>query len=384
MAKFKFIYIDDEPPEVVASFVKAIEGNSGLRDQIDIDHQSPLVWNEQIKHIQSSKFDGLILDLRLDVKKMWGTEKKETTAHFRAEELAQKIRVLATEGKVQDTPIVLWSTDSKLNNSGFRRDSTPKDLFDFKIIKNNISKGENSQDYFNKLIALAKGYITIRKNMPDRKVNIAKILSFPHEDYILDPRINLHFDGIVDIPVHDVARFILEDIIGKPGILVTDNLLAIRLGVDPSKSTEWSKFKNEILRHYKYNGVFSEGWIRYYWDDVNDWWKHNFGRSNNLKLLSASKRVEMLKEKFPDYSLWPLTPNKDNTQGKFWYECIVTKKAIEHEGGLIVSSSHRTGWSENEYISFNALRRRLDKKLRIVIDPLESFRLEKFKAKENE
>jgi hypothetical protein len=254
------------------------------------------------------------LDLRLDTQAQWEGDSIGKKAQYRAEELAQKIRVDATEGIIPDVPIVLWSTDQNLNNSGFSRDSTPKDLFDLKVVKTSISN--KASEIRLKLIALAEGYRIIEQSYSESMIHLDKCLNLPvHIKEYIDPRIISYFSVDIKPPIHDVARYILDEIIRKPGILIDEYLLATRLGISIQESEKWAVFLDDILSFARYTGVFYKGWTNFFGDELYGWWRQNF-RESNLKTLKASERVELINERYVGYNLTPLSSSSDDPEGE--------------------------------------------------------------------
>lgn len=377
----EYVYYDDEKPISVKAYIDAVTENFNDEYHLVINHLSPRPWDTQIKLIREGHYSGIILDLRLDTQAQWEGDSIGKKAQYRAEELAQKIRVDATEGIIPDVPIVLWSTDQNLNNSGFSRDSTPKDLFDLKVVKTSISN--KASEIRLKLIALAEGYRIIEQSYSESMIRLDKCLNLPvHVEEYIDPRIISYFSVDIKPPIHDVARYILDEIIRKPGILIDEHLLATRLGISIQESEKWAVFLDDILSFARYTGVFYKGWTNFFGDELYGWWRQNFQESN-LKTLKASERVELINNRYAGYNLTPLSSSSDDPEGKYWYNCMITGKPISQKSSFLVSDPHKLPWQESLYLSKEAIRKRLDRTNGISIDQLDAQRLIEFKKSES-
>jgi hypothetical protein len=378
----KYVYFDDEKPSSVKAYVDAVVKLHDDEFELSIHHMSPRPWDEQIQLIRAGGYSGIILDLRLDIQAQWEGIHKGKKAQYRAEELAQKIRVDATEGHISDIPIVLWSTTQNLNNSGFQRDSTPKDLFDLKVIKTTIPGNAFEVRY--KLIALSNAYREIANCYEGNIIQITKCLRLRNDTVeSLDPRIFNYFSVDFKPPIHDVARYILDQIIRKPGLLISEELLAIRLGINREESRGWGPFASNILRDVEYVGVFSLGWRRFLNEEFLNWWRKTFPEHTNLKGLRSDERVALLSEKFNDYELEPLNESADEHSLKYWYRCVVTGLPVTQQNAFITHNPHRLPWQENTYLSKEAIRQRLDRQEGVSVDQLDLDRLESFKKSES-
>lgn len=58
-------------------------------------------------------------------------------------------------------------------------------------------------------------------------------------------------------PVHTISNFVIKNLLEKSGILITEELLATRLGINQFKSEDWVKVLGK-LEKYLYKGLFSK------------------------------------------------------------------------------------------------------------------------------
>ncbi|MCL4537862.1 MAG: hypothetical protein M1610_09760 [Nitrospirae bacterium] len=237
----KYLCIDDEGAEVINPILANL---STAHNDLNIVHERPKNFSDQIEELQATmgqqKYHGLILDLRLDMFKSPEGEK----ANYRAFALAQEIRTRVTEGKLNDFPIVLCSVHTRIRRS-YASDDTSHDLYDAVYEKENIP--DNAAVIANELVSLVKGYRFIRKQLDGSRPPFYKmILADSEAGNALNPSVLSMFDK--KRPVHEYARFILNELIRIPSPLIDERILVARLGIDIKKSTDWEKLKSALSR----------------------------------------------------------------------------------------------------------------------------------------
>ena len=251
----KYIYLDDERPAAVRPFLRELRS---YRRDLEIKHCPPLPYRDQLPWLAQETFDGLILDLRLDQFANWQEGSEGDKAEYRATTLAQEIRTRATEDhKVFQTPIILWSTDERLRAS-YTRDDTSHDLFDLKCVKADISDDAGKAEAIaSQLTSLALGYreiVKVRSRKRGRGSQLHRFLGFEKLPEFLDARILSYFEGRpTPLPAHEYARFILRDLLSAPGPLISEPVLAARLGIDKEASEDWHKLKARIDKQASYS-----------------------------------------------------------------------------------------------------------------------------------
>ena len=338
----KFLYIDDDEKNA-RGIVKSIED----KDLI-FKVEPPKSWNEQIEFLIEEKklndYDGLLLDLKLEFRKKKNTKQNKNPAEniskikFTGADLAQAIRTkIKSDKSIKDLPIFLCSTDQSFM-AYF--DRTSYDLFDRKLDKNkDFADRKKSKETF---IFYAQAYKTLNKIASLEKLLNKKLAK--REDLSI---LNSEFKKCKTSheKIYLLDRFFLK----KRGPLISEDVLSIRLGIDMHKSKGWEKFKNENLSKYKYTGILSDYYDR--------WWNHDmildFKKKYevNLKVLDASERVERINKTFGQYNLKPIEklPNQDFTS--FWYKCAISENPMDVLDGLKVIEVPRYSWIEQDYIS---------------------------------
>lgn len=360
---FKYLYIDDAEKHIREPYSQKLSN-----DYIKVDtiHVSEVELGDTEKFIEYVKeYDGLLLDLRLD--ETASEDTKKIKVPFTATVYAQHLRTLVTNGNIdKDIPIVLFSTDDKLKKV-YSVDLTSQDLFDRYIEKTRIPKNA-----ILKLLSLATGYKTINKEK-----DIKKLLGLATLDE-LDERIFARYDEDISIPTHEYAQTILKDLIYSSGVLINELLLASRFGIDIEKSADWKHLK-EYFKDTKYNGVFSDGW--------NRWWMHSIDNKfydkteTYLSYLDANERVDILKKITGLENLTVSEPIEENHSNRFWTYCKVLEKPLDPlEGFKINTPIEPKPWQEYDYCSLYAILTQKHKSKGITIHPSDRERLEAIRS----
>lgn len=341
----KYLYIDDADTE------KALGTITGLqkKDILEINHILPKgEWNNEIKSIidDVKDYNGLILDQRLDQGKSANGEH----SHYRGTSVAQEIRVLVKEKQLDDLPIVLLSAEANISGS---LDSTGADLFDHIVSKEHV--GSVFEETGNILLGLCEGYHLLSKLDRTKQENGLLMLLESSESEIktLDQRFVSKMLSLMSSPSHLISNFIIHNLLKQDGILITEALLAARLGIDLGKSKHWDRVL-EILEDCKYTGVFNQGWKRWWMNRVMDWWD-GISPDLDLRTLPAEARIKLIREKTGIEDLVPLTTIEYAKSSLFWVICQGTKQPIDTTDGLLIADQDDLfPWQERKYVSYYA------------------------------
>lgn len=362
MNKAKYLYIDDFND----ASIQAIKDGLSDTGTIDVDYTQVKEFKDLITDFEGdfNKYDGIILDLRLDLNPALNVK-------FSATGLAQELknRSAANEG-IRDVPIILCSTDKNIREY-YNRDTTGHDLFDYRFLK---EARPNWEKIASKLQSISNGYNLLNENKSD----LSKIL---HRDInTIDTRIiGRLIDSESIFPTHYYVQHILKEIIRNPGPLINENLLAARLGIDISSSPEWQTLIDSIFLDEKYNGIFSDGWSRWWSDLVISKFKIITG--NRLSSLNAEKRVEHLIKNTGLEKIVPAKPISNSISTNFWTICEYYKMPLDPlEGFRILYKKDPKPWQEQQYLSFEAAAERHGLKDGLKIHPSENDRLESLKS----
>ncbi|WP_348713527.1 hypothetical protein, partial [Acidovorax soli] len=139
------IYVDDDPE--AKRLLPRLESSN-----LKITLLEPEDLVKLADHIVKAQPDVLLLDYRLDE----DAGSRDGAAAFRAAPLAQQIRDRLGDGPASDFPIVLISSEHKIQTL-FRPEKTAHDLFDWKLIKDDVANPRSSRANLI-LLGLARGY----------------------------------------------------------------------------------------------------------------------------------------------------------------------------------------------------------------------------------
>ncbi|WP_293952383.1 MULTISPECIES: hypothetical protein [unclassified Sphingobacterium] len=331
----KFLYIDDEPEKTARGLITKLD------DKVNIDFTivQPLTWNQQKSKLIDkgglNEFDGLLLDFKLQF-----SDDEDSEIKYSGAELAQSVRNGSKSGAIKDIPIFLCSTEDFYINLF---DRTSKDLFDVKY-KKEINL--NTEDTQSEMIAFAEAYSTISSNHKELETILQKPIYANEDIEILKTELNCF-----QTP-HEWVYLINNYCIQSAGLLIDENLLAIRLGIDRIKSKKWDILKNEFLLKCRYEGILSGFYSRWWQFELNNWWYENFDKS--LIVLNADERVNFLNEKF-GLDLVAIQSAEHQQYSTFWYKCRLSDIALDSTDGLRTIEMPRYVWQEPTYISLSYL-----------------------------
>jgi hypothetical protein len=390
--KVKYKFIDD----AATSEERSNEDLGPLIDNVEygcealkIDAVYPGQFDDQLSLLRKSDFDGLILDLRLDEfapppNDNAGDQKKP---NYRATAFAQEIRTRATERNLNEFPIVLWSYKDKMKRSYFK-DDTSHDLFDMMCEKEDLQNLDRAKKIGKQLIALVEGYDAILKARNRKRgpgTQFYKFLGFEKKPGFIDPRIMSYFEGReTQLPAHEYARFIIRELLDIPGPLITEDILAARLGVDIERSEYWNALKERLPDEARYGGPFHHGWPRWWAFRIEEWWKGLADCPGPLKRLKADDRVSFLRSATSLTRLYPADPIEDSYSNRYWTVCQGSDKPkdpLDPINGFIVDRKNKRPWQDELYLSENAALQGLGRDKGLRVDPLERDRLKSVKRK---
>lgn len=370
---FRFLYLDDADVHQLEPFTEPI---NRLKDNLSISLRKPKKFDAQVEDLKTflHDFDGLILDLLLH---QMPNERGEK-ANYRGTTLAQHLRTLGTEGTLKEFPIVLWSDADKLAIA-YNSDDSAHDLFDITCRKEDLVNQNSTVKVARQLESLVEGYKDIRQIRANND-RLHKFLGLESVG-VLDPRIDEFFSGRGKYPpIHEYAHFILKKLLLIPGILIDERTLAARLGVDTETSGDWEELKSSFDES-KYQGVFKEGWPRWWASGVEAWWHTLNDSTPVLRSTPASERIKLLGEHTGLKNLSAAAPVAEVYSTAYWTICQATQKPLDPRDGLIIDRPNAKLWQDKLYVSLEAELNR-DRQLKgLRLDPLDKDRLPKLKAR---
>ncbi len=365
-----YLYLDDENQQKVKPDIDMLMRKE---PSLNIKYGFPEEFSLQIKDIKKQGFDGLILDLRLD---QLSNEAKQK-AGYGAYSLAQELRVRATDGRINDIPIMLCSSELNLQRS-YTKENTSHDLFDDLYLKEDFAN--HSVLIAKKLVSLAVGYKKISEVTEGKAKNIHKVLGLTEEEANgLDSRIFSRFgESTSKLPTHFYAMFILKELIKVPGPLLEEAFIGARLGVNITGSPDWDKLKLK-LASLAYSGPFGDAWPRWWWFKIENWWNTLPDCPGKLKNLSAAKRVEFLRKLTKLTRLQAAVPINEGYNDSYWTICSALKRPLNPLDGFIIAGDDPKPWQEKLYISLKAAIERTGYTEGIKVNPVELERFQKYK-----
>ncbi|SHH05211.1 hypothetical protein SAMN05443549_11324 [Flavobacterium fluvii] len=362
--KYKVVYIDDETSQNSQAFADGLSSQS----LIDITIKLPTKFEELISELiaEQKDIDALILDLKLD-----GNQQGERTATYTAPSLATGIRTkcFAENGFENAFPIFLISSTNNLKKY-YDSDTSSHDLFDFTFYKTSIA--EKGKEYEQMIASITHAYKAIQEN----RTNFNELLGLPSDSEIPNKVFTSKFLLGEGTSISEISQYIFNEIICKSGVLIDENILAARFGIDFNISKDWATLI-ELLNDNKYSGIFKDSFHRWWANDILNWWNSNF--SKPLIQLTALDRVNLLKDKFKLPNLVEAQQIDKTTSSKFWTVCQAYKLPLDPKDGFLLDGNLTHSWQDKRYLSLHSILERDAKTLGLLIHPAEKERLEDIK-----
>jgi hypothetical protein len=367
----KYLYIDDNSKDNAKGIITGLQKEG----ELSIDFDNPKGdWEKERERILSDAFksyNGLILDLNLEEM----PNKEKETSYYKGSSLAQEYRNLSKAGKLKEIPIVLLSATVNLEKYF---DRTNEDLFDLIVPREWLNDPILFDPLRQKLVSLSVGYELISK-CKNNENNLIEL--FKYNLGLENIRFLSEMKSVIGYPSHTVSNFIIKNLLEKSntpvsGILITEEILATRLGIDISKSNDWRSVLND-LKKYNYGGVFSEGWERWWMSGIEHWWKTELDLKNSLRATSASQKVDILIDKLGLKALVPLVKNEKSKSETFWTNCVGSSIAIDTVDGLLVAGQDSCyPWQDKKYICYEEALKPKGKDKWKKLSPSEEYKLE--------
>lgn len=319
---YKILYIEDLQPQSIEDDLKRQGYNVTTNNADDFD---------ELLNTLNQDFDAYVLDFRLTANR----------GRLDAPAIAQAIRTKGNNHK--DTPIILISNEDKLKE--FDKDLTSQDLFDFAVSKTIF---RNKVDKYSKRInSFIEAYKTIKNTKLEGILGITQEEINICVDYRLLEKMNS--EKIKD-DIHATCRFVNISLIRGIGILIGSDVLSARLGVN-KESNDWERLL-ELLNPYKYKGILSDSYDRWWSEKILTWWS-SIADGVSLRRTDSKKRVEILNKKL-NLDLTPLSHLPHANSTCFWTICMETKKALDPNEGFIINKKEYFPWQEMEYLSLHS------------------------------
>lgn len=232
--------------------------------------------------------------------------------------MAQDIRVAQQKRTLPGFPIVRFSLREKvLENIG--HDSSSDDIFDLKIEKDGLSAADARPAAQSKLIGVRALYDALNVE----GARLLDVLGLTEEQWYQWGSTDFQSDFDIGDRVHLKASPLVRVMI-HPGLLIDEDMLAMRLGVDSSASQGWQTLTDELAA-YAYCGVASGCFKRWWARGIEDWWQDKLGADVPLAGCTIAERVELLTAVTAD--LVPLQMPSGSLGDRPWRYCLLSKEA---------------------------------------------------------
>lgn len=324
--EYRILYLEDQEADSLINDFK----EHGI--EVVVDKASEVT--EAINAMISARYDAYLMDYRLS----------EGKGSFNAPAFAGYLRTEDKKGRSIQAPIIMITNETGLHI--VNDEQNKQDMFDLIIRKEGYSKSPN--DSINLVIAYIEAYKTIIES----GIKLEEVLQLTKnetKDYI-DSRLQKDLTSCKDEKnVFRYLKLISEYLLASPGVLIDDNYLAARLGVDMKTSgDEWIKLMAD-LEDYRYHGVLSSAVKRWWMPKLKDWWS-TINPKESLRMKDASERIDILNKRF-NLHLKESKTIKHCVSSTFWAVCRALNLPIDPAEGYVCNSRYKMPWEENEYIS---------------------------------
>jgi hypothetical protein len=346
-----YLFIDDEADSKASTEPYADEITEASEGSLVIESYRPSSIQEVLETIAKSKPDGLLVDVAFTN----ALTQEHAPLSYDGIALAQQVRTLQTRGlrhgdsSLPEFPLIRFSKADVILEyvSG---DTTSEDLFDEKIDK--AKTLDDPEPVAKRLLSLATDYPVIAKFAAGEKSEqaVAQLLG-SDVDFLgrIDARALLGLKR-PDAPAHVLSRYLTGPFLGRPGPIIDEGLLAVRLGVDRKQSPDWLGLRDK-LKPAAYVGVFASGYERWWMALVTDWWAAEIDADRALFRLGAADRVRSLVEKTGLTKLTPLAEDPDSPGTKFWHLCLRSKRPVDPGFGFpLLPEWGQETWHDVDYL----------------------------------
>lgn len=352
-----YLYIDDDFENA-----KRLSLQFKKKNNLDcVPQQRKVDFGEQISMIKNSNYSGVILDLRLSDK----VDDRGVNAPYHGTTLAQQIRTYQKEGSLKSFPVILFSANDKLRES---MEKTDYNLFDYCISKDNNDDINIIEDYQSKLIAIAEAY-----NELESKLSL-KLLGI--DESYLDERFVAELGLLCKQSKNVIVKFLITQVLEKQGVLINEDVLFARLGIDRSSTSEDNiiTIKNK-LDEIKYKGILSKGWARWWAPKLEKLWEDRIDKETYLRSVSASDRVAKFSAFFNMGDLPVQNKIEMAHSDRFWTVCKDSNKPLDPVDGFLIQGQDAFyPWQEKEYVSKYYAKYSENKDVWIGVAPIERER----------
>jgi hypothetical protein len=237
--------------------------------------------------------------------------------------LAQDIRVKQKAGDIAEYPIVRFALRARVARN-VKGDPGSDDLFDLRIQKEEVTQDRASVQ--ERVIGLGEVYRTLDGYDPTLEAAAKSLLGL--SDAELDRWCHQGFRGRISsgrqIATHVAASAFLRDFLLPTGLLIDEDVLSWRLGVERASSPGWSRLRDELS--FRYRGVAGESFRRWWARGLEDWWVSVDKEGRALAGLPIPQRIEALR-KASGGDLTQLVMPRGSAGDRPWRPCAINLEA---------------------------------------------------------
>ncbi|MEO1965679.1 hypothetical protein [Hyphomonas sp.] len=347
----KGVFIDDQDDQ--RDIISRLLEKSGIDFSSRV---APTKISEIRARILDLNPDIIVMDYRLDEVHQDGYD-----GDFRAGGLAQNLREAFLEYPEKDAPIVLLSTESNIRTL-FQPDRTAHDLFDQWFLKDQVQDPDEAkrEHVFRTLRGLITAYRSIKSLRTELNgENAVRLLLGLSESEVKV----VQTDGLKPLLVnasgeleatHHVARQLLKQLILRPGILLDEASMRSRLGLSEDDDAGFMRLSEKAgFNSFIYEGVFSDGWIRYWRHRFNRWAGETFVEP--LSGLTGGQRIKLINDHF-DIEVQPAVSRWSETSEEYFaVACRVCNYPTEIRHSVAVFDPRPSVFADRGRVCFDCV-----------------------------
>jgi hypothetical protein len=302
-----WILIDDFPNDAGAYADHLARGSHPIRVEVLLpDAAKELLLTQKVKP------DGILMDVDLSY-----AEGERNSGPG----LAQHIRVKQKARDVGEYPVVRFSYRDKVEKN-VQGDPTSDDLFDLKIQKEEVPKDRQSVQ--RRLLGISKVYAGLATENPLTAETLGALLGIKQEqiDRWSHTAFNDRLLSSLQVATHVAASAFMRGFIAQAGLLVGEEVLSFRLGVDRAASGNAWESLRDILP-FRYTGLASDEFARWWARGLDDWW-YGLNSEGSLAATAIGNRIDILNAKSGVNGLVPLQMPRGSAGDKPWRSCVLT------------------------------------------------------------
>lgn len=237
--------------------------------------------------------------------------------------IAQDIRVKQKSREIAEYPIVRFAGRAPVERN-VKGDPGSDDLFDLKIPKEELAQNLASVQL--RLLGLERVYRGLTGADLAAKDTINRLLGLDETQLRGWSHESFHdrLLSALQIAAHVGAGAFVRGFLTPTGLLIGEDVLSYRLGVDPLKSGEsWKQMLTQLS--FQYKGIAWQYFPRWWARGLEEWWLQTVKSERPLVSLSIAQRVEVLLKNFN--GIVPMSMPEGSAGDKPWRLCALSLEA---------------------------------------------------------